>query len=279
MNLVAVALLLYSNKFEFANAQNYLRSKRSDPNYFENKLVSKNNYIHDQNQRASSDFDFYVLSMSFQPEFCHMHKHDEFPGCESPDDFWRNSLTLHGLWPEDNDGSWPSTCTKEKFDPQVVSDLGSDRFFRLWPNVKASHHSKSYYSFWEHEWTKHGTCTGMSQDDYFDTVLKHFLPTPSFVGENYGMEVSASDLLSKYRELDKYSDSSEDFGDVILVCSGGKYLSEVRVCVAKNKDGSGSQRIKCIDQVNDESNCANDIVIPKFYVDEVGDATIDLKVG
>ena len=50
--------------------------------------------------KSESSFDFYVLSMSYQPEFCFQHRHEKFAGCENPMDFWKSSLTLHGLWPE-----------------------------------------------------------------------------------------------------------------------------------------------------------------------------------
>jgi ribonuclease I len=38
--------------------------------------------------------------MSYQPEFCYQHRHEKFQGCENPIDFWKESLTLHGLWPQ-----------------------------------------------------------------------------------------------------------------------------------------------------------------------------------
>ena len=173
----------------------------------------------------------------------------------------------------DVDNDLLSTCTDEEFNPKTVHDLGPDRFDHLWPNVKSSEPSKAHYSFWEHEWTKHGTCTGLSQDEYFDTALKHFLPTPSFVRDNYGLEVSSSDLLKAYREDQSYND-----GDTILVCSGGRYLSEVRICVAKDKHGSGSYRIECIDLVVEEGNCGSEITIPKFYIDEEEELELEIKV-
>ena len=40
-------------------------------------------------------FDFYVFSMSFQPEFCYEHKRDDFDGCRHPNDEWRGALTIH----------------------------------------------------------------------------------------------------------------------------------------------------------------------------------------
>jgi ribonuclease T2 len=213
-------------------------------------------------KKQSTNFDFYVLSMSYQPEFCYQHRYDDFAGCDAPLDFWRGSLTLHGLWPEFKDGEYPSTCSNEKFNPETVDDLGEDRFNTFWPNVKAVDHSRSHYSFWEHEWTKHGTCTGLSQDEYFDTALKHFLPSPNIIRENYGSTITKSDLLDAYRQ-DIYS----DYGDVVLVCSGD-FLSEVRICVGRTEDGEGSQRIACIPEVIQEGNCGDHIMIAKFYVDD-----------
>jgi ribonuclease T2 len=207
-------------------------------------------------------FDFYVLSMSYQPEFCYQHRHDGFDGCEDPMDFWKGSLTLHGLWPERNDGTYPSSCSTEKFNHQTVNDIGRTRFDTYWPNVKASSSpsSNAYYSFWEHEWTKHGTCSGLTQDAYFNSTLNHFLETPTIVRENYGSTISKTDLMDAYG------------GDVVLVCSAGKFLSEVRTCVGKNsKDGTASKSIDCIPEVEQEGSCGDEIKIAKFYSDTNGD--------
>lgn len=224
-------------------------------------LVDANFFLQPRKE-SNPDFDFYVLSMSFQPEFCYQHRYDKFAGCEDPLEFWRGSLTLHGLWPEYKDGNYPSTCSNEEFDPEIIDDLGEERFNTFWPNVKALDHSKIHYSFWEHEWTKHGTCSGLTQDKYFDTALKHFLPSPKIIRNSYGSMISKVDLLTAYSQ-----EMNDGKGDVVLVCSGG-FLSEVRICVGKTDDGSGSQRIACIPQVVHESNCGDDIMIAKFYTDE-----------
>jgi ribonuclease I len=52
------------------------------------------------NGNEKDQFDFYVLSMSYQPEFCYQHRRESFPGCEHPNGFWKESLTMHGLWPQ-----------------------------------------------------------------------------------------------------------------------------------------------------------------------------------
>ena len=49
---------------------------------------------------SQPSFDFYVLAMTYQPDFCDHHASFKYPGCERPLDFWRKSLTIHGLWPQ-----------------------------------------------------------------------------------------------------------------------------------------------------------------------------------
>ena len=39
-----------------------------------------------------------------------------------------------------------------------------------WPDIQ---HPQST-SFWNHEWTKHGTCAASASIDYLDTQLKYF---------------------------------------------------------------------------------------------------------
>mmetsp|Transcript_5259 Transcript_5259/g.4922 ORF Transcript_5259/g.4922 Transcript_5259/m.4922 type:complete len:277 (-) Transcript_5259:161-991(-) len=209
---------------------------------------------------GTNTFDFYVLSMSYQPEFCDSHRYNHFVGCENPNDFWRSSLTLHGLWPQRSDGTWPATCSNESFSLDTVNEIGMDRFLHYWPNTKASPNElKKYTEFWAHEWGKHGTCSGLPQKQYFDVAMDHFLPTPSLVQERYGSTVTKSELTNAY---------GDDGGMVTFICSG-KYLSEVRVCIQKSgKDGTATERMKCTDDVLQEGNCSDEIYIPKFYSDK-----------
>jgi ribonuclease T2 len=210
-------------------------------------------------------FDFFVLSMSFQPEFCYQHRYEEWAGCENPNDLWRGSLTIHGLWPQFDDGKWPCECSDEEFNPQTLADLGEDKFNIHWPNVKAAKGKPGYTGFWEHEWHKHGSCTGLSQDEYFQSALNHFLLTPDTVGRHYGSSVSKSEITGAYSNNSGVG--GDDENDVVLICVDNTYLSEVRVCVDRNKDGTGSRRIPCPASVISEGNCGDTIRITKFYID------------
>ena len=45
------------------------------------------------------EFDFYVYSMSYQPEFCHESMKEQYTGCMTYNKSWEGQLTIHGLWP------------------------------------------------------------------------------------------------------------------------------------------------------------------------------------
>merc|ERR1711935_917719 len=93
---------------------------------------------------------------------------------------------LHGLWPQ-----WAESCTHEKFDISNLDSIKS-RLDQEWPSCQGSAES-----FWSHEWSKHGTCSGMSQLDYFtkalDLLEKYSSECPS--GENCNV-CFAKDLSS-----------------------------------------------------------------------------------
>jgi ribonuclease T2 len=65
---------------------------------------------------------------------------------------------MHGLWPQNDDGTYPQNCSNAPgpADPSQYSDV--------YPDPGLLHH----------EWTKHGTCSGLSADDYFSSARKVF---------------------------------------------------------------------------------------------------------
>lgn len=203
------------------------------------------------NAEADSSFDFYAYSMSYQPEFC-KENNEKFVGCQNPNESWEGQLTIHGLWPNRDDGTWPSTCSNEKLDISLLQDLSADLAQR-WPNVKASSTSPGHEAFWAHEWSKHGTCSGLSQQDYFMTALDLLLKTPIIVKENYGSVVKREDLEKGYLG----SDMS------VFVCKHG-YLSEVRVCFEKMADGAPGERVTCPQSILKEDSCGDEIKIASF---------------
>jgi ribonuclease T2 len=61
-------------------------------------------------------------------------------------------FTLHGLWPERSDGTYPQTCSNQKYDPSAVSSI-LPRLEKFWVSLNGPSQT-----FWAHEYEKHGTC-------------------------------------------------------------------------------------------------------------------------
>ena len=98
---------------------------------------------------AAGDFDYYVLSLSWSPTWCAIEGDARSsPQCERP-----LGWTLHGLWPQYEDG-WPSYCRTSARDPsrrvtgEMEDIMGASGL--AW-----------------HQWKKHGRCSGLQAEDYF----------------------------------------------------------------------------------------------------------------
>jgi ribonuclease T2 len=191
------------------------------------------------------NFDLYIMSMSYQPEFCFQNRHEMWPGCTKPEDYWKTHLTIHGMWPEYSNGKWPEYCSHKTFDKHVIEPL-LPKLSHYWPNVKATNpNSTNYYNFWQHEWSKHGTCSGLDAKTYFETALQHFVHTPEVISKNYGGIVMKSDILKAYGG-----------NHTILICENKQFLSEIRICLGVAGNGRPLKRVACPKAVEDaDSSC------------------------
>src|SRR4051794_30347934 len=102
-----------------------------------------------QSIRAAGQFDFYLLNLSWSPEFC--YSHPSAAECASHPTF-----VLHGLWPQNNDGTYPQNC------PSAAGPGNASQYRDLYPDPELL----------QHEWQKHGTCSGLSPEDYFSSARK-----------------------------------------------------------------------------------------------------------
>jgi len=81
-----------------------------------------------------------------------------------------NGFTIHGLWPERNDASYPQNCNNIPFNITSISALVPQLNIN-WPSYMGPSET-----FWCHEWEKHGTCSINAaaletQYDYFNATL------------------------------------------------------------------------------------------------------------
>lgn len=71
-------------------------------------------------------------------------------------------ISIHGLWPDPESSC--TNCTSEQFSESKLSSSTLADMKKYWPTCMSSNTNDD---FWSHEWSKHGTCTGMTQDAYF----------------------------------------------------------------------------------------------------------------
>lgn len=88
----------------------------------------------------------------------------------------RDTWTIHGIWPTKYNTIGPQFCDNSlKFDPSALRNIESD----LKENWLDIHKGSKPYSFWKHEWDKHGTCAVTAKPlnnefNYFQAGLKLF---------------------------------------------------------------------------------------------------------
>lgn len=71
-----------------------------------------------------------------------------------------NSWTIHGLWPDNCDGTYDSSCDSSRAYTnmtELIQTYGSQSLLDFMNTYWLSD-SESAEAFWEHEWSKHGTC-------------------------------------------------------------------------------------------------------------------------
>ena len=103
---------------------------------------------------ATQTFDYYLLTLSWAPDFCAQSKSKD-PGECKPGN--KLGFVVHGLWPQGETGRGPVNCGGSPVSQSIVQSMLS-----YIPTA----------SLVQHEWQAHGTCSGLSSADYFATVRK-----------------------------------------------------------------------------------------------------------
>jgi ribonuclease T2 len=119
---------------------------------------------------------------------------------------------------------------------------------KYWPNVKASEGTPEYDDFWEHEWAKHGTCSGLSQKAYFNATLALIQKygTPLVYQDAVGSTISASTLRNAFGGAPYAS----------LQCTSTKYVNGVYWCFDRDPvTAQPGKQIACPSDVQKEDTC------------------------
>ncbi|MGX5801005.1 ribonuclease T2 family protein [Bradyrhizobium sp. Arg314] len=115
----------------------------------------------------------YVFALSWQPAFCETKASKPECKAQSPSEFDASHFTLHGLWPQPNGNFYCQVSAGDKANDNPAHwgdlppvDLDANTRAEL-DQVMPGTASKLE----RHEWIKHGTCYGKSQQEYFSDAL------------------------------------------------------------------------------------------------------------
>ena len=174
--------------------------------------------IHGQsrNKKQAADFSYYMLVLSDAPDFC-----SEPGGNKDPRECGNGrhvGFIVHGLWPQGENSRGPENCGGSPVSQSIIQA------------------TLSYIpipSLIQHEWTSHGTCSGLSATDFFAALRKarDSVKLPADLSQpTQKVQLSPSQVESKLAA----ANPSFPAAAFRSSCYRDAELQEVRVCL--NKD-------------------------------------------
>ncbi|OIQ71823.1 ribonuclease I [mine drainage metagenome] len=164
---------------------------------------------------APGNFDYYVLSLSWSADWCATTgdaRHD--PQCASGRDY---AFVLHGLWPQNEQG-YPDNCHTSQRDPSRSQSAAMTDI------------TGSAGLAW-HEWQKHGRCTGLSAQAFYDTARKAYTSIaipPELRHLNKQIDVAPSVIVDAFIAANPGLKRTM----IAVTCDKGK-IQEARICLTK----------------------------------------------
>jgi ribonuclease T2 len=171
-------------------------------------------------------FDFYVLALSWSPAYCLA----EGAGanrqqCDPDRDL---AFVVHGLWPQ-NETGYPEFCSSREPE-RVPSQLGRD-YLDLLPSM----------GLIGHQWRKHGSCSGLTQRDYFDVTRaarqRISIRTNSRLKTCPARSTQLRPRMPSLRPIRGLSHDA-----IAVKCERGM-LREIRICMTSTLDFRGCREV------------------------------------
>jgi ribonuclease T2 len=193
-----------------SSAQQLISAEMFDDELDEDEIFFDEQLGRFAKKAAARSFDYYLLAMSWSPDYCLTHASDT-QQCGKGFAF-----VIHGLWPQNLSGANPSNCSTSFKLTQGAVDVAL-------PYMPSN-------SLISHEWSKHGVCAGVSSLAYFTNAVNAFksINVPSYLTSSNGNKTVSLTALRR-----DFSQSSGLAGNQFSVQCDGNKLQEIRVCLTK----------------------------------------------
>ena len=174
----------------------------------------------DSRQNAPGEFDFYVLSLSWSPSYCEEAEERGNSGRSQAQQCGGRpfSFVVHGLWPQYERG-FPEYCQRPS--PRLGRNIMTS-MLDLMPAPGLIYN----------EWDKHGTCSGLGEKTYFETIRKARagIKIPEeFLQLSSAKTIAPADIEDAFVKVNPGLSTS-----AISVTCNRTRLSEVRICLSKD---------------------------------------------
>lgn len=164
--------------------------------------------------QSQATFDYYLLALSWAPNYCAEHPNDRSVECRPGN---HAAFVLHGLWPQSNHGKPPMNCAPAR----PVSSAIVRHMLQYFP-------SKGLI---QHEWEKHGTCSGLSAADYFARAEQAFEQVK--LPDQY-KNLSRDQMLAVGDIEENFAAGNHAPSDAFRVSCHNKDLAGVEVCLTRD---------------------------------------------
>lgn len=164
----------------------------------------------------AGDFDYYVLSLSWSPNWCKLEGDARDSEQCDRDLGW----VVHGLWPQYEDG-WPAYCpTTARAPSRQMTAAQADIF---------GAGGAAWY-----QWKKHGVCSGLEADAYYDLAREAFVSVnkPEVLRKiDRTFAVPASLIEEAFLQA-----NPEWEPDMVTITCRDGHIQEARICLTTDLD-------------------------------------------
>jgi ribonuclease T2 len=179
--------------------------------------------------QSPKDFSYYMLVLSYAPDFCAEpggNKDNRECGAGR-----KLGFIVHGLWPQGENARGPENCGGSPVSQAIV---------------QATLNYIPIPSLIQHEWTTHGTCSGLSAADFFAVLRKarDSVKVPADLNQpSQTLRLSPAQVESKLAA----ANPSFPAAAFRTSCYRDAELQEVRVCLSKDLSprGCGASAGEC----------------------------------
>jgi ribonuclease T2 len=196
---------------------------------------------HAQPRDVAGKFDYYALALSWSPTYCAAPDRVRYEPRQCGLDR-SYAFVVHGLWPQFERG-YPLSCASTM--PRNVPAALTNAQLDLMPSPRLV----------QHEWERHGRCSGLDQGKYFAAMRQmraRIVVPPAYARLDRPLRVTAREVRAAFVQANPGLSPE----GLAVICDKSR-LREVRVCFNK---GGGLR--KCSVSVRDQCSAGPVTMLP-----------------